>query len=44
MSDGKVKNIRIQKILRYEGLTPQPIEEAGPGSRDIRNLKLQFLS
>jgi GTP-binding protein len=30
-SDGKVKNIRIQKILRYEGLTPQPIEEAGPG-------------
>ena len=28
---GKVKNIRIQKILRYEGLTPQPIEEAGPG-------------
>ncbi len=31
MTDGKVKNIRIQKILRYEGLTPQPIEEAGPG-------------
>ena len=29
--DGTVKNVRPQKLLRYEGLTPKPIEEAGPG-------------
>ncbi len=27
----KVKNIRIQKILHYEGIQSVPIEEAGPG-------------
>jgi GTP-binding protein len=27
----KVKNIRIQKILHYEGIQSTPIEEAGPG-------------
>lgn len=27
----KVKNIRIQKILHYEGIQSLPIEEAGPG-------------
>ncbi|MDR2579930.1 MAG: translational GTPase TypA [Fibromonadaceae bacterium] len=30
--DGKFKNIRIQKILRYEGIVPQPVEAAGPGN------------
>ena len=30
-SDGTVKTIRPQKILRYEGLTPKPVDEAGPG-------------
>lgn len=30
-AEGKFKNVRLQKILRYEGLTPQPVEEAGPG-------------
>ncbi len=30
-TDGTVKTIRPQKILRYEGLTPKPVEEAGPG-------------
>ena len=30
-TDGSVKNIRPQKILRYEGLTPKPVDEAGPG-------------
>ena len=30
-TDGTVKNIRPQKILRYEGLTPKPVDEAGPG-------------
>lgn len=29
--DGKSKTVRIQKILRYEGITPKPIDEAGPG-------------
>ncbi|MBR2089885.1 MAG: GTP-binding protein, partial [Fibrobacter sp.] len=29
--DGTVKTIRPQKILRYEGLTPKPVDEAGPG-------------
>ena len=29
--DGKFKNIRIQKVLRYEGIVPQPVENAGPG-------------
>ncbi|WP_173474844.1 translational GTPase TypA [Fibrobacter succinogenes] len=29
--DGTVKNVRPQKLLRYEGLTPKPVEEAGPG-------------
>ncbi|MDR3001454.1 MAG: translational GTPase TypA [Fibromonadaceae bacterium] len=28
---GKFKNIRIQKILRYEGINLQPAEVAGPG-------------
>ncbi len=27
----KVKNIRIQKILHYEGIQSVPVEEAGPG-------------
>ncbi len=27
----KIKNIRIQKILHYEGIQSVPIEEAGPG-------------
>ncbi|MCF0225350.1 MAG: translational GTPase TypA [Fibrobacter sp.] len=31
LADGKFKNLRIQKVLRYEGITPQPVEEAGPG-------------
>ena len=30
-TDGTVKTIRPQKILRYEGLTPKPVDEAGPG-------------
>ena len=30
-TDGAVKTIRPQKILRYEGLTPKPVDEAGPG-------------
>ncbi len=29
--DGKFKNVRLQKVLRYDGLSPQPVEEAGPG-------------
>jgi GTP-binding protein len=29
--DGKFKNIRIQKILRYEGIVTEPAENAGPG-------------
>jgi len=29
--NGKFKNIRIQKILRYEGIAPQPVEHAIPG-------------
>lgn len=31
LDDGSVRSIRIQKILRYEGVTPKPVEEAGPG-------------
>ncbi len=30
-AEGKFKNVRLQKVLRYEGLVPQPVEEAGPG-------------
>ncbi|SOE78207.1 GTP-binding protein [Fibrobacter sp. UWT3] len=30
-TDGTTKTIRPQKILRYEGLTPKPVDEAGPG-------------
>ncbi len=29
--EGKFKNVRLQKVLRYDGLSPQPVEEAGPG-------------
>ena len=29
--DGSFKNVRIQKILRYEGIAPAPIEAATPG-------------
>jgi len=29
--DGKFKNIRIQKVLRYEGIVTKPAENAGPG-------------
>ncbi|MCL2100259.1 MAG: translational GTPase TypA [Fibromonadales bacterium] len=31
LPSGKFKNIRIQKILRYEGIALQPVETAGPG-------------
>ena len=31
LDDGSVKNVRLQKILRYKGITPEPVEEAGPG-------------
>jgi GTP-binding protein len=31
LANGKFKNIRIQKVLRYEGIVPQPIESAVPG-------------
>jgi len=29
--DGKFRNVRIQKVLRYEGIVPTPVEEAYPG-------------
>jgi GTP-binding protein len=29
--DGKPKTIRIQKVLRYEGIVPMPVEKAIPG-------------
>lgn len=29
--DGKFKTIRIQKILRYEGIVPTPVDNAFPG-------------
>ncbi|MDR0517549.1 MAG: translational GTPase TypA [Fibromonadaceae bacterium] len=31
LSSGKFKTIRIQKVLRYEGIVPQPVENAIPG-------------
>lgn len=29
--EGKFRNVRIQKVLRYDGIMPTPVEEAGPG-------------
>lgn len=31
IGDGTTKPVRLQKIFRYEGITPQPVAEAGPG-------------
>jgi len=31
LPNGKYKTIRIQKVLRYEGLAPMPVENAIPG-------------
>jgi GTP-binding protein len=31
LSSGKFKTIRIQKVLRYEGISPMPVENAIPG-------------
>lgn len=31
LEDGSFKNVRLQKVLRYEGITPKPVTEAGPG-------------
>jgi GTP-binding protein len=31
LPDGKFKTIRIQKVLRYEGIAPMPVENAIPG-------------
>jgi len=31
LPNGKFKTIRIQKVLRYEGIVPQPTEHAVPG-------------
>ena len=31
LANGTFRNVRLQKILRYDGITPQPVTEAGPG-------------
>jgi len=31
LTSGKFKNLRIQKVLRYEGISPKPVETATPG-------------
>ncbi|GBU25323.1 GTP-binding protein TypA [Fibrobacteria bacterium R8-3-H12] len=31
LPNGKFKTIRIQKVLRYEGISPKPVEQATPG-------------
>lgn len=31
LADGTTRQLRIQKVFRYEGTTPQAVEEAGPG-------------
>ncbi len=31
LTSGKFRSVRIQKILRYEGITPQPAETSTPG-------------
>lgn len=31
LADGTSRQLRIQKVFRYEGTTPQAVEEAGPG-------------
>ena len=31
LHDGKFRNARIQKVLRYEGIMPTPVDEAYPG-------------
>ncbi len=31
LEDGTTRNVRLQKVLSYEGITPQPVAEAGPG-------------
>ncbi|HHX16007.1 MAG TPA: translational GTPase TypA [Fibrobacter sp.] len=32
LADGTTRQLRIQKVFRYEGTTPQAVEEAGPGN------------
>lgn len=32
LDNGKVKSVRIQKVLSYEGVSPKPVENAGPGN------------